>query len=93
MNSEKSLKSSRNFELVFKHDVTRDELIKSLDSILNHYGCPGCGLNGRSISWLSDPDPIDSRFSRQLIDINPSIVSVNTFVNPVVVSNQGVLTH
>ena len=42
----------------FKRDVTRDQLIATLDSILNKYGCRTCGLNGYpGVTFIGDPSP------------------------------------
>ena len=73
-------------KVTFKHNVTRDELIRSLDSILNLYGCPGCGLNGwGGIYVLGDPDPVISEIRNELVSERfQSVVNVETFNTPAV---------
>jgi hypothetical protein len=77
-------------KVTFRHNVTRDDLIKSLDSILNFYGCPACGLNGwGGIYLLGDPDPVISEIRNELISERfNSVVNVETFNTQVAGLNQ-----
>jgi hypothetical protein len=77
-------------KVTFRHNVTRDDLIKSLDSILNFYGCPACGLNGwGGVYLLGDPDPVISEIRNELISERfKSVVNVETFNTPVAGINQ-----
>ncbi len=84
MNSEKSFKAKRNLELNFSHDVTREQLIATLDSIIGHYGCPNCGLNGWGVTFKGDPEMSYTKFSRELINSNQAIIGINSAVNPAV---------
>lgn len=50
---DKSL-STRRIELDFHHQVTRDDLIHSLDKILGMAGCAACGIQGIDISFKNN---------------------------------------
>ena len=68
-------------KVTFTHQVTKQQLIESLDRILNFYGCPGCGLNGwGGIYLLGDPDPGITTLKGELINekIN-SVINVEHF--------------
>jgi hypothetical protein len=79
-------------KVTFRHKVTRDELIKSLDQILNIYGCAGCGLNGwGGIYVVSDPDPYISQIRQELIGERfESVVNVETFNAPNALNGAGI---
>ena len=78
-----TIRAKETVQVTFKHQVTRDELIHSLDAILNSYGCAGCGLNGmESINLLGDPDPIISKLNFQLTEKIDSVLSVRTIGTP-----------
>ncbi len=68
-------------KVTFTHQVTKDELIASLERILNIYGCPNCGLNGwDGIFFLGDPDPAIRQLRDELVSekIN-SVINVEHF--------------
>lgn len=78
-----TIRAKEAVQVTFKHQVTRDELIQSLDSILNHYGCAGCGLNGmESINLLGDPDPLITHLNFELTEKIDSVISVRTVGTP-----------
>jgi hypothetical protein len=54
--------------IAFKRDVTREQLIATLDSILGKYGCRTCGLNGYpGVTFIGDPGPEFSSLSESLV--------------------------
>jgi len=59
--------------VTFKHQVTKAELLKSLDQILNFYGCPACGLNGYGVYIGGDPYPEFGKFASKLAQEIPGI--------------------
>ncbi len=78
-----TIRAKEALQVTFKHQVTRDELIHTLDSILNSYGCSGCGLNGmESIQLLGDPDPTISKLNQYLTEKIDSVISVRTIGTP-----------
>ncbi len=78
-----TIRAKEAVQVTFKHQVTRDELIHTLDAILNSYGCPGCGLNGmESINLLGDPDPTVTNLNFQLTEKIASVISVRTVGTP-----------
>jgi hypothetical protein len=78
-----TIRAKEAVQVTFKHQVTRDELIRALDAILNSYGCTGCGLNGmESINLVGDPDPIISNLNFQLTEKIDSVISVSTVGTP-----------
>ncbi len=78
-------KASNGIKVTFTPKVTRDELIASLDQILNQYGCPACGLNGMDqITLASDPDPLITNVKGVLLnDRFKSVINVETITSPV----------
>lgn len=50
---EAALGNKRSVELDFGHRVSREELIESLDKILDMAGCTACGLQGIDINFKS----------------------------------------
>ena len=77
-------------KLTFTHRVTRDELIESLDRVLNFYGCISCGLNGwDGIYLLGDPDPGIRQLKEELFKENlETLVDVEHFQAPIQQLNQ-----
>ncbi len=54
--------------LTFNHQVTRDELVASLDHILKLHGCTGCGLNGwDGVFFRGDHEPFISQVRQDLL--------------------------
>jgi hypothetical protein len=54
--------------VTFKRDVTREQLIATLDSILGKYGCRTCGLNGYpGVTFIGDPSPEFSSLRESLV--------------------------
>jgi len=46
--------STKRIELDFHHQVSRDDLIHSLDKILGMAGCAACGIQGLDISFKNN---------------------------------------
>lgn len=46
--------SNKRIELDFHHRVTRDDLIRSLDKILDMAGCVPCGIQGIDLSFKNN---------------------------------------
>lgn len=65
-------------ELTFHQRVTKEELLKSIDKLLGHFGCVGCGLNGhRIIIGQEQIYPVETtKFKKEMLEDNKALADV-----------------
>ncbi|HWX34492.1 MAG TPA: hypothetical protein VNZ53_44575 [Steroidobacteraceae bacterium] len=51
----------RNLQVQFKHDVTRDQVLATMDAVFRISGCLACGIRGIDLNLLGgDPPELDA---------------------------------